>query len=1099
MRENDEADIPIQQSEGASVVDLPESDGDATSLAAAETADWSSDIAFLKDSGGLEEWRSFTATLTPTLDATKDQLPKLTLDDDGHLPAQRLDSSAVITDAKGITPDAKTITPDVGVGDKPTLTSGGVPEFEDGQAIPGEPPRITDPLPAIPPGIRITIPSPTSPGFTVADPARLDKPGVVADPSLPIKTGEITDPAIALRPVEPTDPTRKFEDGQSVPGEPPRLTDPLPIVPPSIQRIVDHGALTGRKHDTSGPSLRLPNSRDTTPAGQAVTAFRASLRAAEAQTQAPQNPKLGAQLAAQMELKKHAVLNPEKTIKETTAAAAIVRKGLMRSDQGSDKGATVKPGGRTKELVKEATLRTPDGFVAKPAINNEKTDPRLVLNADLSASIHHERDKLGIASSLPVDGSLLHGTTGRELVAGAKLCDNKVTAGTGHLLEPAVAVKTYLPELTLVGKSQEKETQAIKPQTGEPHVAKVARSNEANASNPPKLDSQAIDFTPSTLSERGKIFLAAQTPIERSLLRHAAGAEVAAVHSPIERSLLRREATAEDITAHSPVERIHLRHSAVPEQIAAHTPVERIHLRHSAVPEQIAAHTPVERTHLKHSAVPEHIASHTSIQSSLLRQNAEAGFVASRMPITRSLASAAVGREFLASAIPQDFKATDRARLALVPSLSVKSAGAHTSMDAFNRATRPLNFTPIPDERSKLPIAENRTNGKSLGSSVSADNKKDSLAMVHAQGSTLSLQGQDSITLSRLASSIINQAAEPVASTGKSNPVADRSIPAAERTSHTIDEPPSDAEEALHAAEADETLPVADGDDSALLATKFKSLLSTVITHKSSQSTLAQTARSVDATPEQKAIRAESGPQNVSEKQLARTTIVDDHAEFTPAKLSGDLKLRVTYLHIGNRIFLLERQLVDKNSYSERPAAPSAELVVSAGVAALIAGRRLKRRRKNGEAIDNTDAGVTESVEEESLPTSDSNERSRESVPLSRAASRFSYMIQPGDSLTDLATAIWHDAEVGWLIAEVNKLKQEWQGSECSISLAERQVIELPLAEEVVDFYRSGVSTPHKNHKLTTIVTRAAFDDELSSARTQIQSNTASQIMQLRY
>lgn len=233
-----------------------------------------------------------------------------------------------------------------------------------------------------------------------------------------------------------------------------------------------------------------------------------------------------------------------------------------------------------------------------------------------------------------------------------------------------------------------------------------------------------------------------------------------------------------------------------------------------------------------------------------------------------------------------------------------------------------------------------------------------------------------------------------------------------------IDEPPSDAdeslhmaeaEEALHTAEAEETLPAADGDDSALLATKFKSLLPTVITHKSSQPTLAQTARSVDATPEQKAIRAESGrPQNVSEKQLARTPIDDDHAEFMHSKFSGDLKLRVTYLHIGNRIFLLKRQLIDKNSYSERPAAPSAELVLSAGVAALIAGRRLKRRRKNGEALDNTDARVTESVEEESLPTNDSNERRRESVPLSRAASRFSYMIQPGDTLADLANSIQH-------------------------------------------------------------------------------------------
>ncbi len=91
-------------------MDLPESDGDATSLPVVDQSDWSSDVAFLKDSGGLEEWRSFTATLTPSLDATQVQLPKLALADGG-------------------------------IGDKPTLTSGGIAEFEDGQAIPGSRPE----------------------------------------------------------------------------------------------------------------------------------------------------------------------------------------------------------------------------------------------------------------------------------------------------------------------------------------------------------------------------------------------------------------------------------------------------------------------------------------------------------------------------------------------------------------------------------------------------------------------------------------------------------------------------------------------------------------------------------------------------------------------------------------------------------------------------------------------------------------------------------------------------------------------------------------------------------------------------------------------
>ncbi len=168
-------------------------------------------------------------------------------------------------------------------------------------------------------------------------------PGVVADPSQPIKAGVIADLPIALKPVDPTDPTRKFEDGQSLPGEPPRITDPLPIVPPSIQRFVDHGALTGRKHDTPGSSTRFPIRVTQRQQDKPLTAFRANLRAAEAQNQTAQNPKLATQLAAQMELKKLAAQNPERTKKETATTAALLRKTLMRGDQGGEKGSGVKP------------------------------------------------------------------------------------------------------------------------------------------------------------------------------------------------------------------------------------------------------------------------------------------------------------------------------------------------------------------------------------------------------------------------------------------------------------------------------------------------------------------------------------------------------------------------------------------------------------------------------------------------------------------------------------------------------------------------------------------------------------------------------------
>jgi hypothetical protein len=263
--------------------------------------------------------------------------------------------------------------------------------------------------------------------------------------------------------------------------------------------------------------------------------------------------------------------------------------------------------------------------------------------------------------------------------------------------------------------------------------------------------------------------------------------------------------------------------------------------------------------------------------------------------------------------------------------------------------------------------------------------------------------------------------------------------------------------------------------------------------------TLVQAMRNADAAPERETVRKKgSSAQNeAGEKQVAKTATVNDHAEIMPSKFAGELKLQVTYLHIGNRVFLLDRRLVVKDSHGKEPVAPPSELIVTAGVAAVIAGRRLRRRKKKGDAQDNFSASINEHIqEEESVPTTDSVQLNRESAPLAQAVTRFSYMIQPGDTLVDLAQAIWQDSEVAWLLAEVNKLTQEWQGSECSITLVERQVIELPLAEEVVDFYRSGLSTLHKHHILTTIVTRCTLDEGLSAAPLPTQFSIPSQLTQ---
>ncbi len=1045
MPDSNEADIPIQQTEGASVVDQTEADADVTELAAVETTQWSSDVAFLNDSGGLTEWRNFTASRGPSIDATQDHLPKLTLSDDERASAKSLDSRAIAQDATVV--------------DKSKLASGVVPEIEGGQTIPGEPPRITDPLPAIPPGIRITIPNPTLPGFTVMDPAVPAKPGISADASMPIKAGVIADPlrpvepvvgpgdatlpvkpgnpgdaALPVKPGNPGDPKPEFKRGQSVPTEPPKITDPLPKIPPPIQRIVDHGALTGRKSDSAGASIRHPSTKDTTPAEQAVAAFRANLRAAEAQNQAGQNPKLAAQLAAQMELKKLAALNPEQAMKDTaaTAAALLARKTLMRGDQGGDKNPATKLGGRPKELGKQAPLQTPESLAAKPSLEHEKTDPHAVLHTDFAASILPHKGNHGIASSLPVDSSFLRIAKGKELIAATKLFEEKGTGGKGQLLEQTVAGKTHLPELTLVEKPHDIAQHSIKP-----HSVNASELSDPIISKSAKVNSPAFDFAAPTLSEKSKIFMAAHTPIARSLV--GSGAD----------------------------------------------------------------------------------------------------------------------QVFAAAAIPQDIKVTSRARHALEPSIALASSGEPTAANTFKSAARSLNFTPSPDDSGRLLAAANSKTGKSLlrvdrgekefiagterqvkatpltyertlndrnsaplgveklhvhqlepsadkpahkiarslsngmktftlpvttgdgRNSITVASKKDWHATAHARASIVSALGQDLTALASSASPKIMHTAEQL-------PVAagDDTI---EITSARSLKPTALTEKSLTNKGADNT---------ASALTMSKSLLPSANIQKTNMYTLVQAIRNADAAPVRETVRktGSSAQNEAGEKQVARTAATNDHAEIMPAKFAGELKLQVTYLHIGNRVFLLDRRLVVKDSHGKEPVAPPSELIVTAGVAAVIASRRLRRRKKKG---DNFSTSIDENTqEEESQPTNDSVQFNRECAPPSFAVTRFGYMIQPGDTLSNLAQAVWQDAEVAWLLSEVNKLSREWQGNECSITLAERQVIELPLPEEVVDFYRSGESMLHKQHKLTTIVTRCKLDEELSAAALAMQFNIPSQIIQ---
>lgn len=94
---------------------------------------------------------------------------------------------------------------------------------------------------------------------------------------------------------------------------------------------------------------------------------------------------------------------------------------------------------------------------------------------------------------------------------------------------------------------------------------------------------------------------------------------------------------------------------------------------------------------------------------------------------------------------------------------------------------------------------------------------------------------------------------------------------------------------------------------------------------------------------------------------------------------------------------------------------------------------------------------------------------------------RHKYMVQPNDTLRTIAEDLLHDAQLAWLLFELNvgALSHEWKANVCVVELAGRQEIELPLAEEIAAFYRSRPGARYRDKRLVSSVTQSEIDREL--------------------
>lgn len=92
---------------------------------------------------------------------------------------------------------------------------------------------------------------------------------------------------------------------------------------------------------------------------------------------------------------------------------------------------------------------------------------------------------------------------------------------------------------------------------------------------------------------------------------------------------------------------------------------------------------------------------------------------------------------------------------------------------------------------------------------------------------------------------------------------------------------------------------------------------------------------------------------------------------------------------------------------------------------------------------------------------------------------RPTWLVRPGEDLCKLAAHLFHDAKLGWLIADVNaaNIKEMFDGRKRIIELYVRQKIELPVWQDIVEFHK--LKNNFNVDDLITVVSDTAIEKEL--------------------
>jgi hypothetical protein len=148
---------------------------------------------------------------------------------------------------------------------------------------------------------------------------------------------------------------------------------------------------------------------------------------------------------------------------------------------------------------------------------------------------------------------------------------------------------------------------------------------------------------------------------------------------------------------------------------------------------------------------------------------------------------------------------------------------------------------------------------------------------------------------------------------------------------------------------------------------------------------------------------------------------------------------------------------------------------VEIAIACALASAAVAKARNNGTPEGDEASEDLKQLYDDALLPGGSVDPSRQNV-----FKRHVHMVAHNDSLVDIAEQLFQDADVAWLIADINagRITEHYEDGKRIVELRSRQEIELPFPSEVRDFLLTR-DTKAKAENLVTIVGVTEIDREL--------------------